>query len=99
MLGGDGYSEDSPRVYAGLSDATAVPETETITDGGWEPAIVINYPVEPSMHDEAVIDSPEPEEHSAEPLHAHHRARIARYRRARATGPASEPGRSDRRST
>jgi hypothetical protein len=52
MLGGDGYSEDSPRVYAGLSDATAVPETETSTDGGWEPAIVINYPVEPSMHED-----------------------------------------------
>jgi Protein of unknown function (DUF3071) len=63
MLGGDGYSEDSPRVYAGLSDATAVPETDTITDGGWEPAIVINYPVEPSMHDEGVIDTPGPEEH------------------------------------
>jgi hypothetical protein len=62
MLGGDGYSEDSPRVYEGLSDATAVPETRS--DGGWEPAIVINYPVEPSMHDEAVIASPEPEEHS-----------------------------------
>jgi hypothetical protein len=65
MLGGDGYSEDSPRVYAGLSDATAVPETETSTDGGWEPAIVINYPVEPSMHDEAIIDAPQPQEHSA----------------------------------
>jgi hypothetical protein len=63
MLGGDGYAEDSPRVYSGLSDATAVPETETVTDGGWEPAIVINYPVEPSMHDEAVIDSRESEEH------------------------------------
>jgi hypothetical protein len=62
MLGGDGYSEDSPRVYSGLSDATAVPETETITDGGWEPAIVINYPVEPSLHDEGVIDTPGPEE-------------------------------------
>ena len=62
MLGGDGYSEDSPRVYPGLSDATAVPETETVTDGGWEPAIVVNYPVEPSIHDEAVIDT-RPEEH------------------------------------
>jgi hypothetical protein len=68
MLGGDGYTEDSPRVYPGLSDATAVPETETITDGGWEPAIVINYPVEPSMHDEAVIDSSESEAHSVSPL-------------------------------
>ena len=44
-----------------------MPETETITDGGWEPAIVINYPVEPSMHDEAVIDSQESEEHSVSP--------------------------------
>jgi hypothetical protein len=70
MLGGDGYTEDSPRVYPGLSDATAVPETETITDGGWEPAIVINYPVEPSMHDDAVIDSPEYEEHPESPLSA-----------------------------
>ena len=42
-----------------------MPETETSTDGGWEPAIVINYPVEPSMHDEAIIDSPQPQEHSA----------------------------------
>jgi hypothetical protein len=62
MLGGDGYSEDSPRVYEGLSDATAVPETGTSSDSGWEPAIVINYPVEPSMHEDA-IDSPESEEH------------------------------------
>ena len=66
MLGGDGYSEDSPRVYEGLSDATAVPETRS--DGGWEPAIVINYPVEPSMHDEAVVASPEPEEHAGSSL-------------------------------
>jgi Protein of unknown function (DUF3071) len=58
LLGGDGYTEDSPRVYEGLSDATAVPETDIVPDGGWEPAIVINYPVEPSMHDEGVIDMP-----------------------------------------
>jgi hypothetical protein len=59
MLGEDGYTEDSARVYAGLSDATAVPETETTTDGGWEPAIVINYPVEPSVHDDTALDVPE----------------------------------------
>jgi len=59
MLGEDGYTEDSPRVYAGLSDATAVPDTETATDGGWEPAIVINYPVEPSVHDDMALDVPE----------------------------------------
>ncbi len=68
VLGGDGYSEDSPRVYPGLSDATAVPETETVTDGGWEPAIVINYPVEPSLHDEGAIDAPDPKEHSPGPF-------------------------------
>jgi hypothetical protein len=52
MLGSDGYSEDSPRVYAGLSDASAVPET---AGGGWEPAIVLDYPVEPSPQDEAEL--------------------------------------------
>ena len=59
LLGGAGYSEDSARVYQGLSDATAVPETETSTDGGWEPAIVINYPVEPSVQDDMSLDVPE----------------------------------------
>jgi hypothetical protein len=48
QLGGDGYSEDSPRVYPGLSDGTAVPRTDL--GPGWEPAIVVNYPVEPSQH-------------------------------------------------
>ena len=50
QLGGDGYSEDSVRVYPGLSDATAVPETGPAT--GWEPALVVNYPVEPSQQDD-----------------------------------------------
>jgi len=59
MLGGAGYSEDSAHVYQGLSDATAVPETDTNTDGGWEPAIVINYPVEPSVQDDIGLDVPE----------------------------------------
>jgi Protein of unknown function (DUF3071) len=54
ILGGAGYSEDSARLYEGLSDATAVPETDTASDGGWEPAIVINYPVEPSIHDDTL---------------------------------------------
>jgi len=64
MLGGAGYSEDSARVYRGLSDATAVPETETTADGGWEPAIVINYPVEPSIHDDSALEVPESVEYS-----------------------------------
>jgi hypothetical protein len=33
----------------GLTDAIAVPETPNL---GWEPAIVVNYPVEPSLLDE-----------------------------------------------
>jgi hypothetical protein len=54
--------------YGGLSDASAVPETD---NRGWEPAIVVDYPVEPSP------ESPDPEEQpedsadpqgSAEPL-------------------------------
>ena len=40
--------------YAGLSDASAVPETPGAA--GWEPAIVVNYPVEPSL-----LDDSEPE--------------------------------------
>ncbi len=54
QLGGDGYSEDSPRVYPGLSDGSAVPPTAPAA--GWEPAIVVNYPVEPSQH----VDSEPP---------------------------------------
>jgi Protein of unknown function (DUF3071) len=64
MLGGTGYSEDSARVYQGLSDGTAVPETDATTDGGWEPAIVINYPVEPSIHDDNALEVPESVEYS-----------------------------------
>jgi hypothetical protein len=63
QLGGDGYSEDSPRVYPGLSDATAVPETGLAA--GWEPAIVVNYPVEPSLQVEA--DAPRLGEPTPEP--------------------------------
>jgi hypothetical protein len=59
-LGGDGFSEDSPRVYPGLSDASAVPPTAP--SAGWEPAIVVNYPVEPSLR----VD-PEPPVRPGEP--------------------------------
>jgi hypothetical protein len=56
QLGGDGYSEDSVRVYSGLSDGAAIPETGP--SGGWEPALVVNYPVEPSQQ----VDSEPPTE-------------------------------------
>ncbi|MFP5284057.1 MAG: septation protein SepH, partial [Actinomycetes bacterium] len=44
MLGGEGHPENAAREYRGLSDAAAVPDT---VSGGWEPAIVVSYPVEP----------------------------------------------------
>ena len=56
QLGGDGYSEESVRVYSGLSDATAVPDTGPAT--GWEPALVVDFPVEPSQQ----VDSESPAE-------------------------------------
>ncbi|GAA1428644.1 hypothetical protein GCM10009616_08760 [Microlunatus lacustris] len=65
MLGSDGYSEDSPRVYSGLSDASAVPET---AGGGWEPAIVIDYPVEPSPAEEAELPPTERPDRSQVPM-------------------------------
>jgi hypothetical protein len=65
MLSSDGYSEDSPRVYAGLSDAAAVPET---AGGGWEPAIVLDYPVEPSPQDEAELPPTEHPDRSQVPM-------------------------------
>jgi hypothetical protein len=68
QLGGDGYAEDSPRVYPGLSDATAVPETGLAA--GWEPAIVVNYPVEPSLRvevDAPRLGEPTPETPATEP--------------------------------
>jgi Protein of unknown function (DUF3071) len=69
QLGGDGYAEDSPRVYPGLSDATAVPETGLAA--GWEPAIVVNYPVEPSLQVDADapvrLGEPTPEPPGTEP--------------------------------
>jgi len=51
-----------------FSDATAIPDT---SNQGWEPAIVINYPVEPSMQDEEetipveplAVPTGEPESH------------------------------------
>ncbi len=62
QLGGDGFSEDSVRVYSGLSDATAVPETGPAT--GWEPALVVNYPIEPSQQ----VDSEPPTEPEDPPV-------------------------------
>ena len=55
---GDGDAEHAARTYAGLSDATAVPQTVA---GGWEPAIVVNYPVEPAPEeDRDTADPPAP---------------------------------------
>jgi hypothetical protein len=103
MLGGDGYAEDSPRVYAGLdeavpvaeppsadrraglSDATAVPVT---SNEGWEPAIVVNYPVEPSQleSDDEPDKPPAASARSERELDDTHTTRRAGGRR-----PAEEP--------
>jgi hypothetical protein len=47
----------------GVSDATAVPVT---SNEGWEPAIVVNYPVEPSVLE--TDDEPEPAAASTRPV-------------------------------
>ncbi len=44
-----GLAEESAIAYVGLSDASAVPESATTRSSGWEPAIVVDYPVEPSQ--------------------------------------------------
>jgi hypothetical protein len=72
-------AQDSGAIYGGLSDASAVPDLDD--NSGWEPGIVIDYPVEPSPEaggdapgDDAEVENytPEPEqrtepEQSAEP--------------------------------
>ena len=47
QLGGDGYSEDSPGSTPG--SATRARCRRPAGAAGWEPAIVVNYPVEPSL--------------------------------------------------
>ena len=42
----------------GLSDAAAVPETTE--GGGWEPAIVVNFPVEPSLVEDGLESAGDP---------------------------------------
>ena len=52
-------TESAPSTQAtGPTDANAVPDTSNL---GWEPAIVVNYPVEPSLLDETEdVDDLEP---------------------------------------
>ncbi len=61
----DSEDEESRRGYGGLSDAAAVPET---AGGGWEPAIVVDYPVEPSPADEALLPPTEHPDRSQVPM-------------------------------
>jgi len=55
--------ENASRQDRGLSDAAAVPVT---VSGGWEPAIVVSYPVEPGPADDA--DGPPAEPHEPPPV-------------------------------
>jgi hypothetical protein len=50
---------EADRGYAGLNDATAVPEAAARRGAGWEPAIVVNYPVEPSLLDDEPVTGSE----------------------------------------
>ncbi len=61
----DSDDEESLRGYGGLSDASAVPVT---AGGGWEPAIVVDYPVEPSPADEALLPPTEHPDRSQVPM-------------------------------
>jgi hypothetical protein len=89
MLGSDGYTEDSPRVYAGLSDAAAVPET---AGGGWEPAIVLDYPVEPSPQDEAELPPTEHPDRSQVPMNDKAAVELSTPVDEGARGPGQLPG-------
>jgi len=60
MLGGDGYAEDSPRVYRGLSDAAAVP---VVDEHDFEPTSHLRVPAEPDA-EEADADA-DPDEAAA----------------------------------
>ncbi len=44
LLGGEGYAEESTRVYKGLTDAAAVPD---VADGDWQPSADEDFPAEP----------------------------------------------------
>ena len=61
MLGG--YAEESPRVYAGLSDAAAVP---AVDEHEFEPAATVRVPAEPDPEAEAP-EAPVEEGQAAEP--------------------------------
>lgn len=78
MLGGDGFAEDSVVVYSGLSDAAAVPDTD---NAGWEPAIVVDYPVQPDLLEEqpALVDL-DPSEEQEELAEARKERRSRRKR-------------------
>jgi Protein of unknown function (DUF3071) len=68
----DAPDEAASRSPMGLSDAIAVPDT---SNQGWEPAIVVNYPVEPSLLDESEYATgvdPDAAELSGEPGSAEH---------------------------
>ena len=49
---------------------------------------MINYPVEPSMHEDAALDVPEPVQRPSALSHAAGEAELPGHRRARPTGSA-----------
>ncbi len=64
MLGGDGYAEDSPRVYTGLSDAAAVP---VVDEHEFEPPAAVRFPAEPDAEEPEPAEEPQPTAEDAQP--------------------------------
>ncbi|MBA3529666.1 MAG: DUF3071 domain-containing protein [Propionibacteriaceae bacterium] len=68
MLDSDRDLDDTSVAYGGLSDASAVPDTDNT---GWEPEIVVDYPVEPSPDTPAApqvpVEGAEPSDEAAPP--------------------------------
>ncbi len=91
LMGGDGSAEDSVQVDGGLSDATAVPETD---NAGWEPALVVDYPAEPGPVEEpeqpALVDL-DPEQEAEETAAAEQERSVRRRKGKPRTSTAPEP--------
>ena len=64
ILGNDGYSEDSVRVYDGLSDGAAVPD---VADTAWQEPLDEDVPAEPEVDESTNDSASEPTDAAAEP--------------------------------
>jgi hypothetical protein len=96
-------SADEPLSESGPSDASAVPVTPLrVLAGGWEPAIVVNYPVEPGPAEEPTdepgppdaptsIEDRQDEAHEFEDEAAEHEVALHEIPAEAKTGPSPDP--------